>query len=54
MGILDFLTSTKRPQAGAAVLSADEVRKRLLSVNRPTAPYRVIDGASEGVDVIAE
>jgi hypothetical protein len=54
MGLFDFMTSTKRPAAGAAVLSADEVRKRLLSVNRPTAPYRVIDGASQGVDVIAE
>jgi hypothetical protein len=54
VGLFDFLTSTKRPPAGIAVLSADEVRRRLLSVNRPTAPYRVIDGASEGVDVIAE
>lgn len=54
MAIFDFLTSTKRPPAGTAVLSADEVRKRLLSVNRPTAPYHVIDGASEHVDVIAE
>jgi hypothetical protein len=54
MGLLDFLTSTKRPKADVPVLSADEVRKRLLSVNRPTAPYRVIEGASEGVDVIAE
>src|ERR1700687_375958 len=54
MGLFDFLTSTKRPLAGSVVLSADEVRKRLLSVNRPTAPYRVIDGASEGVDLIAE
>jgi hypothetical protein len=54
MSIFDFLTSTKRPPAGTAVLPADEVRKRLLSVNRPTAPYRLVDGASEGVDVIAE
>lgn len=54
MGLLDFLTSTKRPEAGVAVQSADEVRKRLLSVNRPTAPYHVIDGADEGVDLIAE
>jgi hypothetical protein len=53
MGLFDFLTSTKRPVAGTAFMSADEVRKRLLSVNRPTAPYRVIDGASEGVDLIA-
>jgi hypothetical protein len=54
MGILDFLTSTRRPPSGTAVLSADEVKNRILSVNRATAPYRVIDGASEGVDVIAE
>jgi hypothetical protein len=54
MGLLDFLTSTRRPPAGAAVLPVDEVRKRILGVNRPTAPFRVIDGASEGVDVIAE
>jgi hypothetical protein len=54
MGILDFLTSTRRPPSGTAVLSADEVRNRILSVNRATAPYRVIAGASEGVDLIAE
>jgi hypothetical protein len=54
MGLFDFLTSTRRPPAGTPVLPADEVRKHLLSVDRPTAPYRLIDGASEGVDVIAE
>ena len=54
MSLLDVLTSTKRPPAGSPVLSADEVRKRLLSVSRPTAPWRVIDGASEGVDLIGE
>ena len=30
------------------------MRKRLLGVNRPTAPYRIIDGASDGVEVIPE
>jgi hypothetical protein len=30
------------------------VRARLLAVSRPTAPYRVVDGASEQVDLIAE
>lgn len=54
MSLFDFLTSTKRPLANAPVLPADEVRKRLLNVNRPTAPYRLIDGASEDVDLIAE
>jgi len=54
MGLLDFLTSTKRPPAGTGVLAAEDVRKRLLGVNRSTAPYQLVDGASEGVDVIAE
>jgi hypothetical protein len=54
MTLFDFLTSTKRPPAGTPVLSPDEVRKRLLSVNRPTAPYRIVGGISEGVDLIGE
>jgi len=54
VSMFDFLTSTKRPAAGTAVLPADEVRKRLLGANRPTAPWHIIDGASEGVDAIAE
>jgi outer membrane protein TolC len=54
MGFLDFLTSTKKPPAGTPVLPADEVRKRLLAINRPTAPYRILDGAPDQVDVVAE
>lgn len=54
MGLLDLFTSTKRPPASTPVLSADEVRTRLLNINRSTAPYHLIDGASEGVDLIAE
>lgn len=54
MGLLDFLTSTKRPPAGTPVRSAQEVRTALLSLNRSTAPYRLIDGTSEKVDLIAE
>src|SRR5450631_1794094 len=54
MGFFDFLTSTKRPDANTPVLSAQEVRDKLLALNRPTAPYHLIDGTSEGVDVIAE
>jgi hypothetical protein len=48
MGFLDFLTSTKKPPAGTPVLPADEVRKRLLAINRPTAPYRILDRARSG------
>ena len=54
MGMFDFLTSTKRPEAGTAVLSAPAVRAKLLGVNRATAPFQVVDGAAEGVDLIAE
>jgi hypothetical protein len=54
MGFFDFLTSTKKPAAGAPVLTVQEVRDRLLAVNRPTAPFRIVEGASEGVDLIAE
>jgi len=54
MRLLDFLTSTKRPPAGTKVLSPQEVRDAILSVNRPTAPYQISGGEAEGVDLIAE
>jgi hypothetical protein len=54
MGFLDFLTSTRKPAAGVPVLSAQQVKQKLLAVNRPTAPFRVTDGAADGVDVVAE
>jgi hypothetical protein len=54
MGLFDLFTSTRRPAAGVPVLSPDLVKNKLLAVNRPTAPYRVIDGAADGVDLVAE
>jgi hypothetical protein len=54
MGLFDFLTSTKRPPAGTPVRSPPEVLNLLMSLNRATAPYRLIDGKSEKVDLIAE
>lgn len=54
MGLFDFLTSTKRPPAGTPVLSEHEVRDRLLRLNRPTAPYQLVDGKAENVNLIAE
>ncbi len=54
MGLLDWLTSTKRAEAGTATCSRDEVRERILALNRPGAPYQIIDGSDEGVDLIAE
>lgn len=35
-------------------LSSDEVRSRLLRLNRETSPYHIVDGQSEGVDLVAE
>lgn len=52
--MFDFLTSTKRPAAGVTALPANEVLARLKALNRGTAPWQIIDGASEGVDLIAE
>lgn len=54
MGFLDRLSSTKRPQLGTTVLPASQVRAALLSLNRVSSPYRIVDGTSEGVDLIAE
>jgi len=31
-----------------------ELYARLMALNRPTAPYRIVDGSSENVDLIAE
>jgi hypothetical protein len=54
MGFLDFLTSTKRPAAGVAPASPEKVKQALLAVNRPTAPFRVVDGKADGADLVAE
>ncbi len=54
MGLFDFFTGTKRPAAGTPVLSKQAVRDRLLALNRPTAPWRVVDGAGDAVDLVAE
>jgi len=51
MGLFGF---GKKPNKNTPVLSVDEVRQRLLSLNRETAPYQIIDGAAENVDLIAE
>lgn len=54
MSLSDFLTSTKRPPADALVLFPREVLNRLLRLNRPSAPFQIIDGSAENVDLIAE
>ena len=52
--MFDFLTSTKRPPSGTPVLPAAQVIERLKALTRPTAPWGIVDGHSEGVDLIAE
>ncbi len=54
MAFWDRLTSTKRPASGTSACPPAEVRERIMAVNRPTAPYRIVDGQAEGVDFIAE
>src|SRR6202022_1207401 len=44
----------KAPAAGVAAKTTAEVRADLLTVNRPTAPFVVRDGAPENVDLVAE
>ena len=51
MGLFGF---GKKSDKNTPVLSADEVRQRLLTLNRETAPYQIIDGTSQNVDLIAE
>jgi hypothetical protein len=54
MALFDFLTSTRRPAQGVQAVPADELYTRLLQLNRPSAPYGVVDGMPEHVDLIAE
>ena len=43
----------KKKPTGPA-LSAGDLRQRLLGLNRESAPYRLVEGQAEGVDLIAE
>ena len=43
-----------KKKAKVPALPAQEVIRRLLELNRSSAPYQIIDGRSEGVDLIAE
>jgi hypothetical protein len=52
--MFDFLTSTKRPSQGTPALPAQQVIERLKALNRPTAPWGIVEGQAEGVDLIAE
>src|SRR5687767_15639617 len=51
MGIFGF---GKKPDKNVPILAAEEVRQRVLALNRETAPYQILDGTSKNVDLIAE
>jgi len=51
---MGFFGFGKKTDKNVPALAADEVRRRLLALNRETAPYQLIDGAAQGVDLIAE
>jgi len=51
MGLFGF---GKKSDKNTPALASEEVRQRLLALNRDTAPYQIIDGASQNVDLIAE
>lgn len=42
------------PAPGAPPLGAAAVKERLLAVTRATAPFRIVDGSPDGVDLVAE
>ena len=44
----------KKSVSNSPVLPAQELLTRLIALNRPTAPYHIIDGKAENVDLIAE
>jgi hypothetical protein len=52
MGIFNMFG--KKPDKNTPVLPAEQVIQRILEVNRETAPFKIMDGKSEGVDLIAE
>jgi hypothetical protein len=44
----------KKPASNLPALPPQEVLTRLLALNRPTAPYHIVDGRAENADLIAE
>jgi len=45
---------SKKPASNLPALPPQEVLTRLLALNRPTAPYHIVDGHTEKVDLITE
>jgi len=51
---LEPATRPTHPHEPGAKQSENMLRDMLIALNRPTAPYQIIDGAAENVDLIAE
>jgi len=54
VGFFDAFTSTKRPPRNTPILPEEELRNRLISINRNSAPFQTVDGKDKNVDFIAE
>lgn len=54
MGLFDVFTGTRRPDDDTPVRTPGEVYDAILAINRPTAPFLISDGRSDGVDLVAE
>jgi len=54
MKLFDLLTSTKHPNRGTPILPHEHLMRNILAINRSSAPFHIIDGKEEGVDLIAE
>jgi hypothetical protein len=44
----------KKPAMNVPAIPSSELKSRLLELNRPSAPFRILDGQAEGVDLVAE
>ena len=54
MSFLDWFTSTRKPAPGTPALDPAVVREKILALNRPTAPFQVVDGSKDSADLVAE
>ncbi len=54
MSLLNWLTGSRPAPEGVAREPVAALRKRLLGLNRDTAPFLIRDGKREGVDLVAE
>ncbi|WP_209279422.1 hypothetical protein [Parasedimentitalea huanghaiensis] len=54
MGFFDWLSGTKKPEAGTSPASPQDIEATILAVNRETAPYSVTKCSDGSCDFAAE